>query len=213
VNGTELYDIAADPGQDRDIAVEHPNVVQEMRRHYESWWTRVEPGLEEFESIVVGSEQENPTRLSSLDWLADKLVPAALPFDIRQLGVPVVEGSLPLGRPMPLMNGPWNIQIARPGTYRIMLRRWPEEADAAITAPLPAYQGVDGVYPPGKALPAARARLRVGVVDLSKPIAAGDKAAVFTTDLPAGPAELKTWFYNVDGDELCGAFFVQVERM
>ncbi|MHC4176882.1 MAG: arylsulfatase [Planctomycetota bacterium] len=213
VRGKELYSVEADPGQERDVASEHPDVVGVMRAHYQAWWKVIQPAMEEFETIVLGSEHENPARLTSLDWLAPKLVPAAQPFDIRQLGVPVVEGSLPLGRPMPLMNAPWNVEIARAGTYRISLRRWPREADAAVTAPLPAYEGVDGDFPPGKALPAAGARLKVAGIDLREPVRPEAKAVTFTTPLPAGKTTLQTWFYDAKGKELCGAFYVEVERL
>jgi len=213
VGGKELYDVAADAGQEKDLAVAHPNVVRKMRAHYEAWWAEIEPTLDEFERITVGSEQENPTRLSSLDWLAPKLVPAAQPFDIRQLGVSVVEGSLPLGRPLPVMNGPWNVEVARTGTYRISLRRWPKEADASLTAPLPEYCGVDGTYPAGKALPVAQARVKIGDVDVSADVESNAKAAEFTVELPAGPTQLQTWFLDKEGAELCGAFYVEVLRL
>jgi arylsulfatase B len=213
VGGEELYDVASDPGQSNDVAGRHPDVVRRMRGHYESWWGAVAPSLQTYERITLGSDRENPVRLSSLDWLASKLVPAAQPFDIRQLGVPVVEGSLPLGRPIPVMHGAWNVEVARQGTYRVSLRRWPQEANAALTAPLPEYHGVDGVYPAGKALPVAAARLQVGPIDVSTDVESGAKAAEFTVRLTAGPARLQTWFLDKDGAELCGAFYVQVLRL
>jgi hypothetical protein len=114
---------------------------------------------------------------------------------------------------MPVMNGPWNVRVARQGTYRIMLRRWPEEADAALTAPLPAYQGVDGEYPPGKALPVASARLKIGAVEVSADVEPGAKAVEFTVELPAGPTQLQTWFLDRSGRQLCGAFYVEVLRL
>ena len=213
VRGKELYDIRSDPGQKRDVAARQPEIVRKMRKHYETWWAGVEPRLSEYERLTLGSDKENPTRLSSLDWLAPTLVIAAQTVDIRQLGqVPVVEGSLPLGRPMPVLNAPWNVLVEREGQYEVTLRRWPQEADAAITAPLPPYRGVDGTFPEGRALPAAKARLKIGPVDVSKPVAGGDKAVTFTVNLPAGKTQLQTWFYDAAGKELCGAFYVSVGR-
>ncbi len=52
---------------------------------------------------------------------------------------------------MPEMNGFWNVEVEQAGRYRFLLRRWPREADAAITAPLPEYRGMDGMYAEGKA--------------------------------------------------------------
>ena len=213
VKGEELYHVGDDPGQKSDVAAKHPDVVARMRTHYDRWWAGVEPTLDEFERVTLGSDRENPVRLTSLDWLAPKLVPAAQTVDIRQLGVPVVEGSLPGGRPIPVMNGPWNVEIERDGRYEIALSRWPQEADTALTAGLPPYRGVDGVYPPGKALPVAKARLAVGDVDVTQPVAEGDKAATFTVRLEAGKTQLTTWFYDAEGKELCGAFYVEARRL
>jgi arylsulfatase A-like enzyme len=214
VTGKELYDIQADPGQKNDVAADHPDILGKMRDHYQAWWAGVEPGLTEFETSTLGSDHENPTRLSSLDWLAPKLTIAAQTVDIRLLGqMPVKEGSLPMGRPTPVLNGPWNVLVQRDGLYEIALRRWPNEADTAITAPLPPYHGVDGMFPEGKALPAAKARVRIGPVDVSKPVAAEDKAATFSVRLSAGKTRLDTWFYDAEGNELCGAFYVSVRRL
>ena len=214
VRGKELYEIGADPGQKNDVAAGHPDLVAKMRSHYESWWAGVEPKLAEFVPLTIGADADNPTCLSSLDWLAPTLVIAAQTVDVRLLGqTPVVEGSLPMGRPQPVLNCPWNVVVDRDGQYEVALRRWPKESGTAITAGLPPYRGVDGTFPEGKALPAAKARLKIGPVDVSKPVAGGDRAAVFHVRLSAGPAQLETWFYDAEGKELCGAFYVDVRRI
>ena len=214
VRGKELYDVEADPAQENDVASGHPDVVKRMRSHYESWWAAVQPSLSEFVPISIGSDEENPTRLSSLDWLAPRLIIAAQTVDVRLLGqMPVQEGSLPGGRPAALLNSPWYVQVERDGLYEISLRRWPKEADAAITAGLPPYEGVDGTFPEGKAVPAAKARLKIAQVDVSKPVAQDDKVVTFTARLAPGTTQLETWFYAADGKELCGAFYVEVRRL
>ncbi len=43
VNNKELYDIAADPYEDKDIASDHPDVVAEMRKAYDAWWAKTVP--------------------------------------------------------------------------------------------------------------------------------------------------------------------------
>lgn len=213
VKGAELYDIQADPGQETDIASQYPGLVNELRAHYEAWWAAVEPGLREFETLDVGSERENPATLTSMDWFAPSLTPASQPFDVRLMGETVVkEGSLPGGRPQPVMNGPWNIRVTQGGAYRISLRRWPREAGAPLTSSLPAYQGVDGSYPEGKALPIAKARLQVAGFDATAPVTGTDQEAVFETTLKEGQTQLQTWFYDAQGRELCGAFYVEVLR-
>ncbi len=41
----ELYDIAADPGEQEDVAREHPAVVARLVAHYDTWWASVQPDL------------------------------------------------------------------------------------------------------------------------------------------------------------------------
>lgn len=43
VSNSELYDLYEDPGESRNIASEHPELVNQMRGAYEAWWTEVRP--------------------------------------------------------------------------------------------------------------------------------------------------------------------------
>ena len=42
----ELFDILADPGEEKDIAAAHSDVVGRMERAYDAWWADVLPLLE-----------------------------------------------------------------------------------------------------------------------------------------------------------------------
>lgn len=44
--GWELYDVAADPGERRNVAADLPAVVQKLEAAYDRWWTEVLPCLE-----------------------------------------------------------------------------------------------------------------------------------------------------------------------
>jgi len=37
----ELYNIAADPGETKDLSLEHPEVVEQMKKQYDKWFTEV----------------------------------------------------------------------------------------------------------------------------------------------------------------------------
>ena len=60
----ELYDLGSDPGEERDVAGDHPDVVEDLKTQYEAWFADVErergftPGV-----INVGSDAENPAVL------------------------------------------------------------------------------------------------------------------------------------------------------
>lgn len=101
--------------------------------------------------------------------------------------------------------------MERIGDYEISLRRWPVEADLALTEAAPEYKGVDGVYAPGHALPIARADLKIAGIEKSKMVSATDKEAKFVVRLKRGPTELQTWFRDAGGKELCGAYYVDVK--
>ena len=68
INGAELYDIAADPGQAQDISAANPKVVETLRNEYDQWWKSVSARFDETCDIVVGDERDDPCRLTSHDW-------------------------------------------------------------------------------------------------------------------------------------------------
>lgn len=41
---------------------------------------------------------------------------------------------------------------------------------------------------------------------------AEDRDVAFKIPLTPGPVDLQTWFYDREGNEICGAYFVYVER-
>jgi len=75
INGVELYDILAAPEQRHDIATAHPDVVAELRKHYEAWWELVSPRFDEECPIVLGTENEKIAVLTSHDWHGEAHAP------------------------------------------------------------------------------------------------------------------------------------------
>ncbi|MDQ1257146.1 MAG: hypothetical protein QG656_1748 [Candidatus Hydrogenedentes bacterium] len=69
VNGVELYDIEADPGELNDIAKDRPEIVREMRAGYEAWFKDVSctRGYDP-PRIHLGTPHENPVVLTRQDW-------------------------------------------------------------------------------------------------------------------------------------------------
>jgi arylsulfatase A-like enzyme len=194
VQDKELYDVQADPGQKRNVLSDHPEVVAKMRAHYDRWWAGVAPRLNEFSPIHIGSDRENPTMLSPCDWQDVFL----------DQGAQIRRGDR--------KNGVWNLMVEREGEYEFSLRRWPQEAAVPIASGVPEYQAVDGRYPPGVALPVAEARLHVADFDQRKPVHSDDQAVAYTVSLKAGRTQLQTWFYDAQGKEICGAYYVYVQR-
>lgn len=194
VQDKELYDLAADPGQKVNVIDRHGDVAARMRSHYERWWAAVAPKVNDHEAVVVGSDAENPLVLSPCEW-EDVFL---------DQGAQVRRGER--------KNGRWNIEVAQAGDYEITLRRWPAEVDKPISSPLPQFKHADGVFPAGVALPGAQARLKVAAFDESRPVGADDKAVMFPVKLAAGRTKLQTWFLDLQGKEIAGAYYVSVRR-
>ena len=66
VHGLELYHLGDDPGQRRDIAADHPELVAELRAGYEQWWELVSAQFDRDVPMVIGQDAE-PVRLTTHD--------------------------------------------------------------------------------------------------------------------------------------------------
>jgi len=193
VFGKELYDIHADPGQERDVSAEHPQVVAKLKDYYDRWWAEVEPGIHDFSPVTVGSEHEDPVTVTSCEWQ-----------DVRCDGVGGVRQGTDKGEGR---GGPWNVEVARPGEYEIELRRWPAESELKLREPAPKFDAAYGELSEGVALPIAAAVLEHAGEQEELTVSDGDAAARFTLTLPAGRTQVHGWFRDETGKDLAGAYY------
>lgn len=121
VNGEELYEIPADPAQERDVAARHPGVVAQLRAAYERWWQELQPHLGEYTRVILGSDKEDPVRLTAHDWHTPDV--REVPWNQTHIRDPEFSG-----------NGFWTVQVARPGSYHFVLRVRPEGVEEPIRA-------------------------------------------------------------------------------
>ena len=145
--------------QEKNVIGEHGDVAGRMRAHLDSWWAAVKDSANEPQRVKIGGDAENPMMLTACEWL-DVFVDqqAQIRSGVRK-------------------NGYWHLDVAEAGDYEFELRRWPREADTPLRAGLPAIQLTAGDRGPGVALPIARARILIGGVSQSKPVAEHDLAA------------------------------------
>jgi arylsulfatase A-like enzyme len=70
----ELFDITNDPYEEKDLAREKPEIVEELGRQYEAWFKDMK-STRNFEGprIHLGSDKENPTVLTRQDWRGEKV--------------------------------------------------------------------------------------------------------------------------------------------
>jgi hypothetical protein len=64
----ELYDLATDPAQERNLIAEHPDLAAQLRGHYAAWWDGVAPGLNEPLRVTIAHDAEPASLLSPCEW-------------------------------------------------------------------------------------------------------------------------------------------------
>ena len=106
----KLYDMAADPLEEKDIAADHPEIVARMKREYETWFKDVTGGRDYTvpSRIILGAAQEDPVLLTRQDWR----------------GPQASWGPKGLGY--------WEVNVARAGDYQVTLMFPPLAADATL---------------------------------------------------------------------------------
>jgi len=205
VGGRELYDIQADPGQEKNVAAEHPDVVEGLRAAHEAWWAEIAPGLEKHCPHILGNDHENPTRLDAMDVMGD------------------IAWDQPHVREARRTTGSWAVEVERAGRYRFSLRRWPEELGLSIDA-VPTGEDAPGQVDSVEvnrrhgasgenvSLRVQKAQLEIGDFEQTVEIASGAKEAVFELDLGPMEGNLDAWFVDERGARQ-GAYYVYVERL
>jgi len=123
IDGADLYDITADPGQQHDVAATNPAVVADLRKAYETWWDRVSVRDEDYVRIALGAEAAPVVELNAHDW--HPLTGDTLDF---------AQSSQEAIAKDPASNGFWAVDVEEPGRYEFELRRRPASASVPINA-------------------------------------------------------------------------------
>jgi len=193
----ELYNLETDPLQQNNVIDQHPKVLAKMRAKLDDWWADVGPRANEIQRVIIGSEHENPSRLTGCEWL-DVFIDQQRQIRVGQQ-----------------KSGFWMLEVAQAGEYEFELRRWPKEIDRPITAP--SEQGIGALdvdtasfylsdyhhMPIGEKTP-------YRFEGLNKPVGPKDTHATFTATLRKGPIALHTWFRG--RDTILSAYYVYVTR-
>ena len=219
INGKELYDIQADPGQKENVAKQFPEIIKKLRADYEACWADISPVFKIDTRIIIGNKAENPSFLTSHDWLT---FDGTTPWNQDQIRLGI-QGI-----------GHWALKAEQAGAYRISLRRWPRGVDAAITAGIPAPHPVPGLnnrnqFPrkkgapkdfnpgvcgeyPGKALNIKAAGIKIGDIEQDKPVIGQSQEVTFEVKLKKGEVNLLGYFILADGKKM-GSYYAYVEKI
>jgi len=188
----ELYNIADDPHQDKDVSSEYPEIVSKMRAHLDKWWNGVKDDVYEIQKVTIGNDAENPMLLSACEWL-----------DV------FVDQQIQVRRGV-VRNGVWHVIVDQAGEYEFELRRWPKESGYALNDSLPSLKVTDGTFVKGVAFPISSAGIKIGNQEKWK--TGYDKSAIFKFHLEKGENTIQTWFNNKNNIEIAGAYYLYVQR-
>jgi len=209
VDRDELYNLATDPGQECDVAAEHPDLVAELRNAYEEWWTLCARGIDVEVPIPVGVPGRAEAVLRSHDLRSEQDADAVWNQAQVREGVEC--------------RGWWELDVSEAGEYEFELRRWPVEAQHRIAGGI---EGEDVEYYAAGVAPGAESHYRGGaalpidgaMIMLDDGVRAhalvreADRSAMLRAKLPAGPNHLRATFTSSNGLSM-SAYYVVVRRM
>lgn len=201
VNGTELYDVSTDPGQNNDLAGKFPKIVSKMRGYYNEWWSSVSTEFNQFPVIIVGSEKENPVVLTCHD---EHVHDSKIPWNQNYIR----EAKLnPIG-------GEFTIEFDRDGVYEIEVSRWPFESGLKINEGIigrKATTYIDAISE-GKAMDFKSAVVKIGGWKVENPVQTDAKLVKFKGNFTKGKTSLSSWFIDANNNEM-GAFYFKITRI
>ena len=116
----ELFSIVDDPGQQKNLAAMHANVVRDLRSKYERYFADVFSDNGAYTRFQLGAAEENPTLLTVRDWHPSE---GNVIWKQEQLG----DDTLTI-------NGFWAVNVVKAGRYSIRLSRFPDDALQAMRA-------------------------------------------------------------------------------
>lgn len=198
VNGTELYDISQDPGQQNNIAQQNTEMVADMNAFYESWWTDV----------------ISETKFSVIDLGVDPLevITCHDAHTGKEAYPPWNQQQIRQGKPM--KPAKFLVNFTKDGTYKFHLTRWPKESKLALGSEIldsiPATANLNANIN-GKSMKFKQAYLKIGEQLHSVEVNNLDQAAIIEAQVTKGESELVAYFDLEDGGQ-SNAFYIYVEK-
>jgi arylsulfatase A-like enzyme len=202
VNGKELYDMANDKIQSRNVIDQHPLVVEKLALGYEKWWQSImnEGPNERYAYIKVGAEKENPSRINAHDMLTGKHGSAW-----HQNGATAAAQA----------TGRWKIEFVEDGEYSISLRRFPRESGLAINAAFPAQEKIvrlERAKIGSEKEDFEQAYIYVANLEGTKIIEEGQEEVTFTGYVSAGKYDMEAQLID-SAKRVYPAYYVYIEKL
>lgn len=205
VNGNELYNLANDPSQKINVIEDHPELLPELRKSYEDWWTLVSEQYHRDTPFTLGKTEETVI-LTTHDIRNEDSDAAWHQSQVRKGAV---------------VNGYWAVDVRTAGLYTIELRRWDKSTGYALK------DGIEGddsgwrkdcinedhkrLYEDGKALDIKWARLNISEQSFYADIEPGSSSVSFKVDLPNGETKLTAAFYT--GQQARAPYYIYITKI
>lgn len=201
VNGKELYDMNNDLAQKHNVIMEHPDVAEKLSLGYESWWNSImsEGVVERYAYIKVGSDQENPVRISAHDQLNGSL-------SVWHQTHAITGG---------LASGSWKIEVTKGGTYKISLCRFPRESGLMINSVFSEAEPcaeIENIRPASVKSDFKDAFLYLGPIRKKLPIEANSSEVIFEGTIPEGKYDMIAELIDQTG-KTYPAYYIYIERL
>jgi len=203
LSGLELFDMAADPGEQTNLFEHHPAEVTRLLSAYGSWWNRLSSTLRQPVRYVIGDPHQPLVRLTAADWWPSRERPGAASAVslASQTAIRAQLQALTDGAAVAETAGLWKLRVASPGHYRVSLAPLPAEANPSEHSKI------------GQ-LKAGRVHLRSGNRELQMDLRQGTTAVTLNLDLAAGELDLEAWFSGQSADQrILGASFAEIQRL
>ncbi len=200
VGKNELYNITNDSAQATNVADRYPDVFKKMSAHYENWWKQSAQEMKKFVPSYIGASQENPVTLTCDYWQDSAYVNTQ--WKVAQAGGPSNGGI-------------WNVYAVRAGTYSLELSRWPFSLNRPLIAIGPDTAIGGTALRKGVAVPIASGSVSLNgaaVVNIKKEEKQSTKIMT-TVKISQGNNTLRAWFQDEKGKDLCGAYYLRVQRV
>ena len=169
VNGKELYDLQADPGESKDISKENPEVSESLRATYLEWWDGVKGDALTLQPLFMGRPGQGPVELTLMDWQPSQTTKEPLNGGAG-CSQDIVKAWISGGKAAGVdgATGGWMMHNETAGNYELEIRQHPVGV------------GDDTPFSEGEAT------LDIGGEHFAQKIAKGDVVVRMNVEIPAG---------------------------
>ena len=198
VNGTELYNMETDFGQEVDLAEEHPEKVKTMKDFYEAWWQDTASDMH-YAHIPISTKKGGSVVLTIHDLHTSD-------------GIPWNQNMVRAGEKNP--QGHYTISVEEAGDYELELRRYPLESELDNDDEVASERGTDHkdgwVF--GKGIPVNGGRVTIGETEETVTNAQVVNRVRIPAFLEKGEYPLEANFILEDGTDF-PAYYVNITKL